>query len=133
MLRSAHCQFPDWPLQLGAGLGLSLQWQPAGQIPWGGGGLGRCGAAWDQFIPVGGCPMLAAREEVASPPSLLSLEGLWFRLPPHLHGMNGLFPPGGIAASSPHRSAVLTNTVFHTVFPPPIPPDLSPLPVPHGL
>lgn len=87
MLRSAHCQLPDRPLQLGAGgLGLSLLWQPAGQVPkWRVVGMALGDAEWPgtSSYQFGLSPMLAASEEVTSPPSRLSLEGSWFR-PPHI-------------------------------------------------
>lgn len=104
MLCSAHRQFLDGPLELreraggDASTGSQLGRFPrVEEWPWEmRSGLGPVQSlqitSSDQF---GGCPTLAAREEVTSPPSLLSLEGSWCRLPHILHGMNGLFPHQG--------------------------------------
>lgn len=112
--------FRTGPLGWGRGLGV----KPPGAASWAGSpegvGNGLGGCTWPLQITssyrFGGCFTLAAREEVTSPPSLLNPEGSWFRLPPHLAWHEWSFSPPGTASSSPHSSAALTNTVFHTVF-----------------
>lgn len=144
MLRSAHCRLPDRPLESGGGGragGETSSGSRPGWSPSRGGGRNSPGRCTVQSYPQiasahqsGGCRMLAAREEATFPPSLLSLEGSWSRRPPHFAWHEWTFPPPGTASSSPHSSAALTNTVFHTVcLPRHLPSPPCPSPVQHGL
>lgn len=121
------------PLSWGRGLGVRPPVAASSTGCSEGGGLGGCRAIWGRSrapsnhhsYQFRSCPMLAAREEAASPPSLLSLEGSWFRLPRHLAWHEWSFSPTRDSVQFPHHPAALTNTVSHTVFLPSLP---SPVP-----